>query len=67
MAPQGIMVIIYMSKLKNTQQSTFDLRLISFFFVLTAPVGISYVVTQFHVSNNDGWMSKGVKISKRCE
>ena len=31
------------------------------YFVLPASVGVSYVATQFHVSNSDGRMSKGVK------
>ena len=30
------------------------------YFVLPASVGVSYVATQFHVSNSDGRMSKGV-------
>ena len=37
------------------------------YFVLPASVGVSYVATQFHVSNSDGWMSKGVKTSQHCE
>ena len=37
------------------------------YFVLPAAVGVSYVATQFHVSNSDGRMSKGVKTSQRCE
>ena len=37
------------------------------FFVLPASVGVSYVATQFHVSNSDGRMSKGVKTPQRCE
>ena len=40
----------------------FDLR-----FDLPAPVGLSYVATQFHVINSDGRMSKCVKTSQRCE
>ena len=36
--------------------STFDLRLNSIILL-----GVSYVATQFHVSNSDGRMSKGVK------
>ena len=31
------------------------------YFVLPASVGVSYVATQFHVSNSDGRMSKGEK------
>ena len=46
--------------------STFDLRLNSIILFL-ASVGVSYVATQFHVSNSDGRMSKGVKTSQRCE
>ena len=45
--------------------STFDLRFN--YFVLPASVGVSHVATQFHVSNSDGRMSKGVKTSQRCE
>ena len=37
------------------------------YFVLPASVGASYVATQFHASNSDGRMSKGVKTSQRCE
>ena len=36
-------------------------------FCFTARVGVSYVATQFHASNSDGRMSKGVKTSQRCE
>ena len=65
MTPQGI---IYMSKLKNTQEMKYVWLTIKFnYFVLPAPVGVSYVATQFHVSNRDGRMSKGVKTSQRCE
>ena len=62
MVPQGIMVIIYMSKLKNTQEMQYICFTIKFnYFVLPASVGVSYVATQFRVSNIDGQMSKGVK------
>ena len=65
MAPQGI---IYMSKLKNTQEMKYVGLTIKFnYFVLPASVGVSYVATQFHVSNSYGRMSKGVKTSQRCE
>ena len=65
MAPQGI---IYMSKLKNTQEMKYVWLTIKFnYFVIPASVGIIYVATQFHVSNSDGRMSKGVKTSQRCE
>ena len=65
MVPQGI---IYMSKLKNTQEMKYVRLTIKFnYFVLPTSVGVSYVATQFHVSNNDGRMSKGVKTSQRCE
>ena len=65
MAPQGI---IYMSKLKNTQEMKYVWLTIKFNdFVLPASVGVSYVATQFHVSNSDGRMSKGVKTSQNCE
>ena len=37
------------------------------YFVLPASVVLSFVATQFHVSNRDGQMSKGVKTSQRCE
>ena len=37
------------------------------YFVLPASVGVSYVATQFHVSNSYCRMSKGVKTSQRCE
>ena len=68
MAPQGIMAIIYMSTLKNTQEMKYVRLTIKFnYFVLPASVGVSYVATQFHVSNSDGRMSKGVKTSQRCE
>ena len=68
MAPQGIMVIIYMSKLKNTQEMKYVCFTIKFiYFVLKASVGVSYVATQFHVSNSDGRMSKCVKTLQRCE
>ena len=65
MAPQGI---IYMSKLKNTHEMKYVWLSIKFnYFVLPASVGVSSVATQFHVSNSDGRMSKGVKTSQRCE
>ena len=65
MAPQGI---IYMSKLKNTQEMKYVWLKIKFnYFLLQASVGVSYVATQFHVSNSDGRMTKGVKTSQRCE
>ena len=68
MAPQGIMVIIYMSKLKNMQEMKYVRLTIKFnYFVLPASVGVSYVATQFHVSNSDGRMSERVKTSQRCE
>ena len=55
MAPQGI---IYLSKLKNTQEMQYVCLSIKFnYFVLAASVGVSFVATQFHVSNSDGWMS----------
>ena len=37
------------------------------YFVLPASVGVSYVAIQFRLSNRDDQMSKGVKISQRCE
>ena len=59
MAPQGI---IYMPKLKNTQEMKYVWLTIKFnYFVIPASVGVIYVATQFHVSNSDGRMSKGVK------
>ena len=65
MAPKGI---IYMSKLKNTQEMKYVWLTIKFNnFVLPALVGVIYVATQFNVSNSDGRMSKGVKTSQRCE
>ena len=65
MAPQGI---IYMSKLKNTQEMNYVWLTIKFYYlVLPASVGVSYVATQFHVSNSDGRMSKSEKTSQRCE
>ena len=65
MAPQGI---IYMSKLKNTQEMKYVWLTIKFnYFVIPASVGVIYVTTQFHGSNSDGRMSKGVKTSQRCE
>ena len=65
MAPQGI---IYMSKLKNTQEMKYVWLTIKFnYFVLPASVGVSYVATQFRVSNSEGRISKGVKTSQRCE
>ena len=65
MAPQGI---IYMSKLKNTQEMKYVWLTIKFnYFVIPASVGAIYVTTQFHVSNSDGRMSKGVKTSQRFE
>ena len=65
MAPQGT---IYMSKLKNTQEMKYVWLMIKFnYFVLPASVGVSYVATQFHASNSDGQMSKGVKTSQSCE
>ena len=65
MAPQGI---IYMSKLKNMQEMKYVWLTIKFnYFVIPASVGVIYVATQFHVSNSDGRMSKGVKTSQRCE
>ena len=65
MAPQGI---IYMSKFKNTQEMKYVWLTIKFNpFVLPVSVGVSCVATQFHVSNSDGRMSKGVKTSQRCE
>ena len=63
MAPQEI---IYMSKFKNTQEMKYVWLTIKY-FVLPASVGVSYVATQFHVSNSDCRMSKGVKTSQRCE
>ena len=57
------LVIIYMSKLKNTQEMKYVRLTIKFnYFVLPASVGVSNVATQFHVSNSDGRMSKGVKL-----
>ena len=57
-----------MSTLKNTQEMKYVWLTIKFnYFVLPASVGVSYVATQFHVSNSDGRMSKGVKTSQRCE
>ena len=68
MAPQGIMVIIYMSTLKNTQEIKYVWLAIKInYFDLPAPVGVSYVATQFHVRNSDGRMSKCLKTSQRCE
>ena len=68
MAPQGIMVIIYVSKLKNTQEMKHVwLTIIFNYFVLPASVGVSYVATQCLVSISDGRMSKGVKTLQRCE
>ena len=65
MAPQGI---IYMSKLKNTQEMEYVWLTIKFnYFVLPASVGVIYVAPQFYVSNSDGRMCKGVKTSQRCE
>ena len=65
MAPQGI---IYMSKLNNTQEKKYVwLTIKIIYFVIPASVGVIYVATQFHVSNSDGRMSKGVKPSQRCE
>ena len=65
MAPQGI---IYMSKLKNTQEMKYVWLSIKFnYFVLPASILVSFVATQFHVSYSDGRMSKGVKTSQRCE
>ena len=65
MAPQGI---IYMSKLKNTQEMKYVWLSIKInYFVLPASVGVSFVATQFHASNSDGRMSKGVKTSQRWE
>ena len=59
MAPQGT---IYMSKLKNKQEMNYVSLTIKFnYFVLPASVGVSYVVSQFHVSNSDDRVSKGVK------
>ena len=56
------------SKLKNTQEMEYVWLTIKFnYFVLPASVGVSYVATQFHVSNSDGRMSKGVNTSQRCE
>ena len=56
-----------MSKLENTQEMKYVWLMIIFnYFVLQASVGVSYVATQFYVSNNDGRMSKGVKTSQRC-
>ena len=43
------------------------LTIIFNYFVLPASVGVSYVASQFHVSNSDGQMSKGAKTSQRCE
>ena len=66
MAHQGIII---MSKLKNTQEMKYVWLSIEFnYFVLPASVcrGI-FVASQFHVSNSDGRMSKGVKTSQRCE
>ena len=55
-------------KLKNTQEMKYVWINIKFnYFVLPAPVGVSYVATQFHVSNSDGRLSKGVKTSQRFE
>ena len=63
--PQGI---IYMSKLRNTQEMKYVWRTIKFnYFVIPASVWVIYVAIQFHVCNNDGRMSKGVKTSQRCE
>ena len=57
-----------MSKLKNTQEMQYICFTIKFnYFVLPASVGVSYVATQFRVSNIDFQMSKGVKTSQRCE
>ena len=68
MAPRGIMVIIYMSKLKNTQEMKYVWLKMKFnYFVLPASVGVSYAATQFYVSISDDRMSKGVKTSQRCE
>ena len=48
MAPQGIMVIIYMSKLNNTQEIKYVWLTIKInYFDLPAPVGVSYVATSF--------------------
>ena len=41
MAPQGIMVIIYKSKLKNMQDMKYVRLTIKFNFVLPASVGVS--------------------------
>ena len=57
-----------MSKLKNTKEMKYVWLTIKFnYFVLPASVGVSYIATQFHVSNSDGRMYKGVKTSQRCE
>ena len=68
MAPQGIMVNIYMSTLNNTHEIKYVWLAIKInYFEIPAPVGVSYVATQFHASNSDGRMSKCVKTSQRCE
>ena len=60
--------IIYMSKLKNTQEMKYVWLTIKFnYFVIPASVGVIYVAALIHVSNSDGRMSKGVKTSQRCE
>ena len=69
MTRQGIMVIIYMSNLKNTQEMKYVwlTNKFNYFVLLASVLGVSFVATQFHVSNSDGRMSKGVKTSQRCE
>ena len=47
----------FMSKLKNTQDKNIWLMIKFNYFVLPASVGVSYVATQFHVSNSDCGMS----------
>ena len=46
-------------KIEGYARNEVRLTIKSNYFVLPASVGVSYVATQFHVSNSDGRMSKG--------